>query len=98
MHARASHIAGSPDNVDQGIATFKDSILAQLKSIDGNRGAMLLVDRASGTALAITLWNDEAAMQASEERANQMRDNASEEMGASGQARVERYEVAVFEA
>jgi hypothetical protein len=37
-------------------------------------------------------------MQASDERANQMRRDASEQMGAGGQARVERYEVAVFEA
>jgi len=97
MHARASHIAGSPENAEQGIATFKDTILPELESMDGNRGAMLLVDRASGNALAITLWEDESAMRASEERANQMRSNASDEMGASGEARVERYEVAVFE-
>ena len=48
--------------------------------------------------MAVTLWDDEAAMQASEERANEMRRGASEDMGAAGQARVERYEVAVFEA
>ena len=97
MHARASHIAGSPENAEQGIATFKDSILPQLKSTEGNRGAMLLVDRASGNALAITLWEDEAAMTASEERANQMRRDASDQMGAEAEARVERYEVAVIE-
>jgi heme-degrading monooxygenase HmoA len=97
MHARASHIAGSPENAEQGIATFKDSILPELKSLDGNRGAILLVNRASGNTLAVTLWEDESAMRASEERANAMRRNASDEMGASGDARVERYEVVVFE-
>ena len=97
MHARVSHITGSAENADQGIASFKDTTLPQLRSTDGNRGSILLVDRASGNAMAITLWEDEAAMQASEERANQMRRDASEQMGAGGQARVERYEVAVFE-
>ena len=98
MHARVSHIAGSPENPEQGIASFQNTILPELKSVDGNRGAILLVDRASGNAMAVTLWDDEAAMQASEERANEMRRGASEDMGAAGQARVERYEVAVFEA
>ena len=66
MHARVSQISGSPENVEQGISTFKDSILPELKSIDGNRGAILLIDRSSGRATAITLWDGEEAMQASE--------------------------------
>jgi hypothetical protein len=97
MHARVSHLPGSPENVEQGIATFKDNVLPELKSIDGNRGAILLVDRTSGAAMALTLWSDEGAMQASEERANTMRRNAADEMGAAGEPRVERYEVVVFE-
>jgi len=97
MHARVSHITGSAENADQGIASFKATTLPELRSTDGNRGGILLIDRASGNAMAITLWDDEAAMQASEDRANQLRRDASEQMGASGQARVERYEVAVFE-
>ena len=47
--------------------------------------------------MAITLWPDEAAMRASEESANELRRAASEELGASEQPSVERYEVAVFE-
>ena len=97
MHARVSHINGSAENADQGIESFKNTTLPQLKSIGGNRGSILLIDRASGNAMAITLWEDEAAMQASDERANEMRREASEQMGAGGQTRVERYEVAVFE-
>jgi hypothetical protein len=36
-------------------------------------------------------------MLASEERANELRRTASQEMGSAEQPRVERYEVAVFE-
>jgi len=97
MHARVSHLAGSPENLEQGIATFKENILPELKSMDGNKGAILLVDRTSGAALSVTLWDEEGAMRASEERANAMRRDASDEMGAAGDARVERYEVVVFE-
>ena len=46
--------------------------------------------------MAITLWPDEQTMQASEERANELRREVTEQMGA-GEPRVERYEVAVFE-
>jgi heme-degrading monooxygenase HmoA len=97
MHARVSHLAGSPENVEQGVALFRNSVLPELKSLEGNRGAILLVDRASGEAMSVTLWDNEAAMQASEERANEMRRSASEDIGAADEARVELYEVAVFE-
>ena len=97
MHARVSTVSGSPESVDQGIAAFKDNIVPELKSIGGNRGAILLVDRKTGSATAITLWDDEESMRASEERANQMRREASQELGGGGDAGVERYEVAVFE-
>jgi heme-degrading monooxygenase HmoA len=97
MHARVSHVSGTAENADQGIESFRSIILPDLRSQDGNRGAILLIDRASGNGIAITLWEDEGAMQASEEWANEARRNASEQMGGGGQARVERYEVAVFE-
>ena len=94
MHARVTTLSGSPDNVDAGIANFRDNVVPYAKS--GGQGAILLVDRGSGTALAITLWEDDAAMQASEESANTLRADAAEQMGAS-QPTVDRYEVAVFE-
>ena len=68
MHARISHVAGSPENADQGIESFRNTTLSELKAQDGNRGAILLIDRASGSGLAITLWEDEAAMRAHIER------------------------------
>lgn len=96
MHARVTMITGSPDQAEQGIANFRDNVVPAIKAM-GGRGGVLLVDRESGNAMAITLWADEAAMLASEERANELRRTASEEMGADEQPRVERYEVAVFE-
>jgi quinol monooxygenase YgiN len=94
MHARVTTLSGSPGDVDAGIANFRDNVVPYTKS-DG-KGAILLVDRGSGTAVAITLWEDEAAMQASEESANALRADAAEQMGAS-EPTVDRYEVAVFE-
>jgi heme-degrading monooxygenase HmoA len=97
MHARISHVDGSPEKVDQGIESFRSTTLQELKSQPGNRGAILLIDRTSGKGMAITLWEDEAAMKASEGWANTARRTASEQMGAGGEGQVERYEVAVFE-
>lgn len=96
MHARVTMITGSPEQAEQGIASFRDNTIPAIKEA-GGQGGVLLIDRESGKAMAITLWEDEAAMRASEERANELRRAASEELGAADQPRVERYEVAVFE-
>jgi hypothetical protein len=51
----------------------------------------------SGEAIAITLWDDEQALRASEEAASALRADAAGQMGASDTPNVGRYEVAVFE-
>jgi len=89
-------ISGSPDQAEKGIASFRDNTVPAIKEMGGH-GGILLIDRESGSAMAITLWSDEAAMRASEESANELRRAASEELGASEQPSVQRYEVAVFE-
>jgi heme-degrading monooxygenase HmoA len=96
MHARVTMISGSPDLAEEGIANFRDNVVPAIKKMGGH-GGVLLIDRESGNAIAMTLWEDDAAMQASEESANELRRTASQEMGAAEQPRVERYEVAVFE-
>ena len=96
MHARVTMLTGSPEQAEQGITAFRDTTLPAIKEAGGS-GGVLLIDRDSGKAMAITLWEDEAAMRASEERANELRRAAADELGATDQPRVERYEVAVFE-
>lgn len=95
MHARVTTISGSADNVDAGIENFRASVVPFVQ--ESGKGAILLVDREKGDAIAITLWEDEQAMRASEERANAVRASAADEMGASQGPTVARYEVAVFE-
>jgi hypothetical protein len=95
VHARVTTINGSPDDVDSGIENFRTNVVPFAR--EQGTGAILLVDRQSGSAIAITLWSDEQAMRASEAAANTLRANAAEEMGASDAPDVGRYEVAVFE-
>lgn len=96
MHARVSTLTGSPDQADAGISDFREKVLPWIKEQGGN-GGMLLIDRETGRAIAVTLWGDEAAMQRSEESANEQRRRVSEQMRSTEAATVERYEVAVFE-
>jgi hypothetical protein len=96
MHARVSALSGSPGDVDAGIESFRQKVVPFAREHQG-KGAILLIDRETGKALAITLWEGEQALRASEQRANALRAEAAEEMGASQQPSVERYEVAVFE-
>jgi hypothetical protein len=96
MHARVTSLRGSPDEVDAGIADFGENVVPFTHE-QGGKGGILLVDRQTGKAIAITLWKDEQALRASEERADALRANVAEEMHATEQPTVDRYEVAVFE-
>ncbi len=96
MHARVTSLGGSPDDVESGISSFRENVVP-FTGEQGGKGAILLVDRGSGKAIAITLWEDEQALRASEERANELRAQAADDMGAAQAPSVERYEVAVFE-
>jgi hypothetical protein len=97
MHARVTTVAGSPDAAENGIANFRENVLPMIRETGGS-GAILLIDRETGQGMAITLWPDEDTMRASDERANELRRDAAEQMGVTAQEpRVDRYEVAVFE-
>ena len=95
MHARVTTISGSPAEADAGIDIFRANVVPFVR--EQGKGAILLVDRQSGEAVAITLWEDEEAMRASEESANSLRAQAADQMGAAETPTIRRYEVAVFE-
>jgi heme-degrading monooxygenase HmoA len=95
MHARVTTISGSPADADAGIENFRANVVPFTR--ERGKGAILLVDRQSGEAIAITLWEDEEALRASEESANALRADAAGTMGAAEAPTVGRFEVAVFE-
>ena len=95
MHARVTTISGSPSEADAGIDNFRANVEPFAR--EQGMGAIVLVDRQSGEAIAITLWHDEEAMRASEESANSLRAQAADEMGAGQTPTIGRYEVAIFE-
>jgi heme-degrading monooxygenase HmoA len=95
MFARVSSYQFSADQADQAVQAFTTAI-NPLRQLDGAKGAHFLLDRSSGRALTITLWESEEALRASEGAANQLRSDAAGSAGGTVQS-VERYEVALYE-
>jgi heme-degrading monooxygenase HmoA len=95
MFARATRIEGSPDRLEDAIRQFREQTLPAAQGQAGFSGGMLLADRSSGAAMAVTLWESEENMHASERFADEQRTQVASAAGASSQPRVEHYEVAV---
>ena len=92
MFGRMTTIEATPETVDAGVAMLRDEVFPGVRSMDGFRGMLGLGDRSTGKMMAITLWETEEAMRASEEGANQLRAATSEATSARI-ASVERLEV-----
>lgn len=94
MFARVSTFQGSPEGVDDRIKVAEERALPAAKGLDGFKGMLVLVDRSSGKSMAMTLWESEAALQASEDAGKAIRSDAVDATGDQILS-VERYEVAV---
>jgi heme-degrading monooxygenase HmoA len=94
MFARMTTLQGSPDQVEPAIESIHAEVLPGVKDLDGFDHILALVDRSAGKMVAITFWESEAAMRASEEVANRLRESAS--TGTANEiAGVDRFEVVV---
>jgi heme-degrading monooxygenase HmoA len=97
MHARVSTYQSPPDQLtDPAVENMKEELLPRVFEMDGNRGAVFLVDRQTGKTISITLWESAEAMRASEERGSQVREDAAETTSAQV-GDVERFEAPVVE-
>ena len=96
MHARVTTFEGPVEAFEEGVQQARDQILPAVRQLAGFKGMYLLADRGSGKALAITLWESEEALRASEEAANRLRQQSAATMGEEIRA-VDRYEVVVAE-
>lgn len=90
MHARVSRFGGSGET--GASRPSLDDVLPTLRSMDGFRGLISLVDEAGGDAMTITLWESEDAMRATEAKADEMRRQIADTAGDEIRG-VERYEV-----
>ncbi len=92
MYARVTTFEGAAAGIDEGTRQAREQILPAVRQMAGFKGMYLLADRSSGKALAVTLWESEEAIRASEEAANQLRQQSATSMGEEIRA-VDRYEV-----
>ena len=89
MFARVStYAAGDADKLLEGFRSVTDA----LEEIDGFSRAYFLVDRTTGKAMSITMWETEEALTQSVAKADELRRRGSETGGASIES-VEHYEI-----
>jgi hypothetical protein len=93
MFARVNEFTGTIDQLNTGMGQAED-VSRRVEGIPGSLGTLFMIDRQSGKALGITLWEDEAAMKASESAADTIRKESSTEAGTQVMG-VGRYEVVV---
>ena len=91
MHARVSTYRFPPDGVDGAVREFENAV-PNVQQMEGNKGAVLLVDRMSGKGMTITYWESEQAMQGSAGAADEVREGAASAARGSIES-VESYEV-----
>ena len=64
-----------PDRCDDALAALEDAA-QQIGAIDGNSGGYVLVDGEAGRIMTFIMWQDQAAMEASEVHASRLRQDA----------------------
>lgn len=95
MHARVTRYeGGTPEALEENLQKKKHVLPTELGQTEGMKGVVFLTDRQSGTIVVISMWEDEQALQGSEDEATRVREEVTE---AGESASVERYEVALLE-
>jgi heme-degrading monooxygenase HmoA len=96
MHIRLSRFAGlDPERIEATVRQFEDEALPRLEQQPGFRGITVGVNRQSGQAVAIGLWETEADMSESEKLASEARDQAVATARPSREPIVDHYEVVI---
>ena len=93
MHARVTRIEGSAEQLDEMVRQFEERTVPVLQGLDGYEGYVLLGDRGSGRAMAVTYWASEEDLQASDDAVTPERERAAQAAAATSGPVVERYEV-----
>lgn len=92
MFARVTTFQGMPEQQDEATRYAAEHVIPTLQRSAGFMGFYWLGDRQGGTALAVTLWEDEEAMRASEGQAERLRIGVDQAAG-SNAGNVGKYEV-----
>jgi hypothetical protein len=94
MYARVRVTNGVPEKVEEGIRQFRDAVVPSYQNVRGFKGGYMLVDRAKGKLIGVTLWATEADLHATEATSQRLRTAGSHAAGGDVHS-VEVYEVVV---
>jgi len=67
MHARVIFAQFRPEQTEEIIQLYRESVVREHKKQHGSKGTMVLIDRASGKGISMTFWETKADLQASDE-------------------------------
>lgn len=93
MHARVTRLEASAELLDEMVRQFEERTVPVLQGLGGFEGYVLLGDRGSGLAMALTYWATQEDLQASEDAVTPERERAAQTAEAASGPVVERYEV-----
>lgn len=91
MFARLGAWQGSAEELERWIERGREHVKPSIRQDAGLKAAYWLVDRESGKALIVTLWESEEAMRSSEDARRRRQAATSAATGA--QVTTERYEI-----
>jgi heme-degrading monooxygenase HmoA len=75
MFARIVRYSVDPERCDEALAAFEQAA-QQIGDIEGITGGYVMADGDSGRIVTVTLWEDQAKMEASEVHASRLRQDA----------------------
>ncbi|HEX2700471.1 MAG TPA: hypothetical protein VHM89_09755 [Acidimicrobiales bacterium] len=96
LFGRLTEIEGSAEQVDAMLDHLRGSVIPGVKEMAGSKGFITLVDRDSGKAIGISLWENREAMVEARNRASQLRSDSAQAAGGDV-AGVGEYEIAIDE-
>jgi heme-degrading monooxygenase HmoA len=75
VYARIVRYSVDPERCDEALAAFEEAA-RQIGDIEGITGGYVMADGDSGRIVTVTLWEDQAKLEASEVRASRLRQEA----------------------
>lgn len=97
MFARHVTVRGDPSRVNEVVRAQQDVVLPVLRDCTGFKAQLLLLDRARGEAIGISLSDTEENMNASEEKVSAVRQHVADSLKAESPPEVRLYELSIFE-
>jgi heme-degrading monooxygenase HmoA len=81
--ARLTWLSGDPASADRAIDTYKMAVLPRLQEMDGFCSSSLMIDRDAGRVVGTVVFDSRAALEASRNAAQGIRERVASELGAT---------------